>query len=107
MARRERIICVVSSSIATFISAWFVLGYNGIKYHNHVEHEGLALPLGLHWIGVAAPWMLLVPLLAIVLGLLCLKRPWAVTVITAAAWLFTVGWALVCIYAWELPFVIL
>ena len=107
MTRSEHVIRIVSSSAATLIAALFVLGYHSIKYHNNVYHGRMPIPYCLQWVHAAAHWMFLVPLVVLVLGVLCLKRSLMVTVVISVAWLFALAWPLLCIWAWELPFLLL
>ncbi|MFO7958695.1 MAG: hypothetical protein R6X33_16520 [Candidatus Brocadiia bacterium] len=104
MAKLERIIHIVGASVATLISACFVMGYHSIQYRNHVVHGDIEIPRILHWIGAAAPWMFLVPPVVLIVGLLRLKQDSVVAAVTTSAWLFALGWALLCIGGWQMPF---
>lgn len=93
---------VVGASVSTLISALFVLGYDGIKYHNS-RSEHICLPDMLGWFHAISPWMFVVPSVVLVLGLLLLKRPSALTVMVTISWLFALAWPLACILAWKVP----
>jgi hypothetical protein len=107
MTRAERTIRIISSAAAATIAVLFVLAYSGIKFHNNVEHIRSALPSGTAFLVAAAPWAVLAPLAALTSGMLLSKRDVAITVISNAAWLFSLAWPLACILAWEIPFILL
>jgi hypothetical protein len=50
MSRSEQLIRVISAFAATLIAVLFVMGYNEVKYHNHIEHEHMVLPMVTGWI---------------------------------------------------------
>jgi len=103
----EQIVRSFGAFGAALVAVFFAMAYHGAKYHTHVEHEHLELPNATRLFSAVVPWALLVPLVVLVLGLLLRRRPLALTVIACAGWLFALGWALMCILVWELPFVLL
>jgi len=106
MTHAEQTIRVVAACLAALASAGFVGGYDGIQYHNDVEHMKGDLPDATRWVHAAAPWMALVPFALFVLGMLWRDRPVRVTAVTSAAWLFSCAWPLGCIWAWEVPHIL-
>jgi hypothetical protein len=111
LSRSEHITRVITAAVATLLACLFVLGYHSIKHHNHVEHGQLDLPTATRCVAAAAPWTFVVPLVVLVLGALFLKprapHNLAIVVLTSIAWLFALAWPLLCLWAWELPFVLL
>jgi hypothetical protein len=107
MTRSEEIVRIVTASMATVFAAFFVSGYNYVKYHNAVVHHHAELPTFTLWVVSGVSWAFLVPVLVLILGLVFLKRHMIVTVIVSLAWLFSLGWPLLCIVVWEFPFVLL
>ena len=94
----ERIIHIVTSFLLTFAAALFVFGYNGIKYFNHVCCRDIARPTILRWMGLAAPWMLLLPFCLLAVGLIWKDKPLVPMVIRSFALVFSLSWVLLCIY---------
>ena len=105
------LVCAVAAAFATLLSCLFALGSHSVKCHNLVEHERLDLPCATHWVASAVPWVFVVPLVVLVLGVIFLRsrtrHALAITVLANIAWLFALAWPLFCLYAWELPSVLL
>ena len=109
MSRTEDAIRIVTASCAAFIAVVFVLGYNWAKYHNAVEHHRMALPVLTDWVAGGAAYALIAPPMFLGFGLLFLfhGNHTLVVLTISLAWLFSLGWPLLCIAAWEMPFVLL
>ena len=108
MSRAHRIVHLVASSLACLIGVCFVLGYNGVYYHNNVEHRQIMdLPAITNFFAVFTPWALLLPPSIFAVGLAARKHEWTFLIVTYFGWLFAIAWPLSCIFAWECPFVLL
>ena len=111
MTRAECIIRIAFAVCAGLIGCGFVSGYHGIMYHNYVVHGDFELPAITNLMTSLVPWAYAIPLLAIILGIVLAWRKErnriAVLLLTQICWLFALGWPLLCILAWQLPFIIL
>jgi hypothetical protein len=101
----------ITAFLATLIACFFVLGYNHTKYHNAVEHQHAVLPSATSFVAATALGAFLIPVVILAAALLpdrWIKARRTVEMLaTCFGWLFAFAWPLLCIWAWELPFVLL
>ena len=107
MKHAQEMVRVVAASLAVLASCTFVLNYDELKYHDVVECGGSKLPVMTEFVTAHTGWVFLLFPAVLVSGILCRKRPLAVTVICSLAWLFALSWSLLCILAWYAPFSLL
>ena len=102
---------IALAACAALIGCLFVLCYNGIMYHNVVEHYDSDIPGGTRLIDALAGWAFAIPILTAILGVMLAmsheRSGTPVLLLTQLCWLFALAWPLACILAWELPFIIL
>lgn len=99
----------LAAGLAALASAHFVFMYNGLEWHNAVEHHDMDLPLALKLLAGAAPYgYLLATLSMICLVLAAARRKDSATIVVSSiTWLLAFSWALACIVLWKLPFALL
>ncbi len=107
MKRSEKVVRILTSALATLVAILFVYGYSGIKYHNAVEHGQMAIPPMLEFIHATGYWALAVPICVILAGVAFSRRELPIIIIVNISWLSALAWPLLCIFAWEVPFIIL
>jgi hypothetical protein len=100
----------LSSTIAALVSAGFVFLYNAIKANN-ARWQGMELPSLTAFYEWASPYGLAIPAAILLTGIGCLRlrtRPDLVlNIVSYFGWLYALAWPLGCIFAWEVPYVII
>jgi len=107
MSNTKEVIQVAFAGAASVIGAFWGFAYHWAKYHTHVEHESMMLPNITALVTALAPWVFLVPLAVLFVGIALRKRPLGVIVTVNLGWLFAISWPLLCVWAWEVPFILL
>ncbi|UCG81718.1 MAG: hypothetical protein JSV60_05435 [Desulfobacterales bacterium] len=110
MDRAGRIVRILASTIAALLSATFVFWYNAIKTNN-ARWQGIQLPSLTAFYEWASPYGIAVPAGILLTGIVCLRltarQDLVVNVVSYLGWLYALAWPLGCIFAWEVPYVII
>jgi hypothetical protein len=110
MKKKEAMIHLLAATVATLISAIFVISVSSIQTSN-ARCLGIeaALPYPTMFYATYSLYGLAVPVFLFIAGLLCLRQEnrsdLVLTVVCYMGWLFALAWALGCIFFWQLPYV--
>ena len=108
MTKAEKMVCLGFAVAASLIGAILGWGYHWCKYHNNVTHDGMShLPGGTRLVVAVGPWVFLIPVLLLVAGILLRRTRLPLLVVINLGWVFAFAWPATCLWAWELPFVLL
>lgn len=110
MDSASRMVQMLSSTIAALISAGFVFLYNAVKANN-ARWQGIELPSLTAFYEWASPYGLAVPAAIFLVGIGCLRLrtcpDLVLDIVSCFGWLYALAWPLGCIFAWEVPYVII
>ena len=103
MPRYEKVIASVAATIASSISAAFVVFFSESLHHEFTgQYHRAILPLLAEWVAYSARWAFGVPLIVGGLGIVMSAKAghhgWIGAVARQVCWVFALAWPLVCIH---------
>lgn len=102
MSSVETTIRVIAASLALMCSTGFGVVYSEGWSHT-IDHSSSRELLSSNQYAVTAlaPIMTVVPIVALIAGVLLRKRPIGATLVISTSWVIALGWPLLVILAWE------